>query len=418
MSYSLCKACRMIWLHKGLYLLLLIEVAIGMFLFSYCLNTTMSCNDTVRRIDEGIGTDAVQIVCYLSGTTYQPDGFPVSYDKIEWLQSQPGAEGLSIQYLPYIQSTISFGDTGENTAVYVLFADEKSGAELGFSSIPAEGYIGSNAAQHLQRYFTALEQNEGFVFWFSSLSLSPDSLAFGDEWECSLSRLLPMDTDSEKQVISRSYGSVSAEEQIALADCILLPLSQMGALAQAQGLGGQAALQVFLEDWHGDWKLFTDFVAELNASNADYTYSLTQQSVALHSGAEDVMIPYRTSLWVGISVLAITTSGMIGAFILILHKREKTNAVAIACGATYVRLFMELLTEAGSVILLGTGIGLICSVRAVSQVRIHLLSMTASMHTEAVLCCLGIGVLSALIICGSASLIVKGRQLAEVLKAA
>ena len=123
MDYSLRKACRMIWLNKGIYLLLLIEVAIGMLLFSYCLNTTMSCDDTVRKIDEGIGTDAVQLVCYMSGTTYQPDGFSVSADMIEWLRNQTDAEGLIIQYLPYVQNMLSFADTGENAEIYLLFAD-------------------------------------------------------------------------------------------------------------------------------------------------------------------------------------------------------------------------------------------------------------------------------------------------------
>ncbi|MDE5803127.1 MAG: hypothetical protein K2I22_09465 [Lachnospiraceae bacterium] len=417
MDYSLRKACRMIWLNKGIYLLLLIEVAIGMFLFSYCLNTTMSCDDTVRKIDEGIGTDAVQLVCYMSGTTYQPDGFSVSADMIEWLRNQTDAEGLIIQYLPYVQNMLSFADTEENAEIYLLFADEKSAATLGVSAIPKEGYIGSGAAAHLQHYNSLSTQDNYFTFWLSSLTLSESTLAFGDEWNCSLDLLLPMDSDLEKQTISFSYGSVSTEEQISLSDCIVLPLEQMGALAHAQGLSGQTVVQIFLEDWSGNWKLFIDFVKKLKDANADYNYSLTQQSVELHDGAEDIMIPYRLSLWVGISVLAITTSGMIGIFILILHKREKTNAVSVACGATYGRLFTELLTETGSVILTGTCIGLICSVPAVLRIQIAVLAMKGTIHVEAVLCSLGIAALSTLSICGIATLIVSGRQLAEVLKA-
>lgn len=416
MIYSLRKTGRMIWLHKGMYLLLLIEVAIGMFLFSYCLNTTMSCDDTVRSIDAGIGTDAIQLTCYLSGMNYQPDGFPVEPDFVEQLRQQERAEGLGIQYLPYVQGTIYFADTGESAEIYLLFADEESGIRLGFQTMQGEGYIGSRAAEHLRRLVFS-EPGEQYAFGYSSLALSEKALVFGDEWECLLDQLLPMQEEPEAHVISRSYSSISAGEQILLSDCIVLPFERMGVLAHAEGLNGRVSLQFFLESWNGDFRIFADIVKELNATNADYHFSLTQQSVELHEGAEDLMIPYRTSLWVGISVLAITTSGMIGAFILILHRREKTNAVAVACGATYGKLFAELFVEVGSVIFVGTLIGLICSVPAVLRVRLHVISMMGAMHAEAVLGCLGISVLSTVLICGGATLLVRGRQLAEVLKA-
>lgn len=406
----------MIWLHKGMYLLLLIEVAIGMFLFSYCLNTTMSCDDTVRRIDAGIGTDAIQLTCYLSGMNYQPDGFPVEPDFVEQLRQQERAEGLGIQYLPYVQGMIYFADTGESAEIYLLFADEESSIQLGFQTMQEEGYIGSRAAEHLQcRVFS--EPGEQSAFGYSSLALSEKALVFGDEWECLLDQLLPMQEELEAHAISKSYSSISADEQIMLSDCIVLPLERMGVLAHAEGLNGKVSLQFFLEGWDGDFRIFADLVKELNSINTDYHFSLTQQSVGLHEGAEDLMIPYRTSLWVGISVLAITTSGMVGAFILILHRREKTNAVAVACGATYGKLFAELFAEVGSVIFVGTLIGLICSVPAVLRVRLHAISMMGAMHAEAVLGCLGISVLSTVLICGGATLLVRGRQLAEVLKA-
>lgn len=416
MGYSLHKACRMIWRNKGIYLLLFLEVAVGMFLFSYCLNITMSCDDAVRKIDEGIGEDSIQLSYYLSGTTLFPDGFPVSAEAIEDLRNNPRAKGLTIQYLPYIEHSITFLDTGETASIYIVFADKENGILSAFDNIPEGGYIGSSAAAVLHRYQTLAEQ--GLAFSYSSLTLSADSIAFNGTWSCSLTQLLPMDTALEKQTFSYSYASVSSEEQFSLSDCILFPFEQMNTLAQAQGLGGRAAVQFFLQDWSGDWNLFIDFVRMLNTSRTDYNYSLTQQSISLHRGAEDNMIPYRTSLWQGISVLAITTSGMIGVFILLLHRREKTNAVAVACGATYGKLFAELLTEVGSVIFAGTCIGLICSIPSVLRIRVHGLLNAGTIHPEAVLGCLVICVLSSFIICGSATLIVRKRQLAEVLKTA
>lgn len=416
MDYSLRKACRMIWQNKGIYLLLFLEMAVGIFLFSYCLNITMSCDDTVRKIDEGIGEDSIQLSYLLTGATLLPDGFPVSAKSIEELRNNTAAKGLVIQYLPYVQHTIVFSDTGETANIYVVFADKENGVLSGFDNIPKEGYIGSNAAAYLRRYRTLSEQ--GLASSYSSLTLSTDTIAFGNTWSCSLTQLLPMDTALEKQTFSYSYSSVFSEEQFSLSDCILLPFEQIDMLAHAQGLGGRAVIQFFLRDWSGDWNLFIDFVNKLSASRTDYSYSLAQQSVSLHMAAEDNMIPYRTSLWQGISVLAITTSGMIGVFILLLHRREKTNAVAVACGATYGRLLTELLAEVGSVTFAGTCIGIICSIPPVLRVKIYGFFTGGTIHLQAILGCLIIWALSSLIICGSAMLIVRRRQLAEVLKAA
>ncbi|MCM1103689.1 MAG: ABC transporter permease [Clostridium sp.] len=415
MRYSLQKAVRMIWLHKGMYALLLLEVAAGMFLFSYCLNATMSCDDTVRRIDEGIGTDAVQLSCYLNGTNYQPDGFPVPPDAVEWMRGQEGAEKLRVEYLPYVRGEVYSADTGERAEVYLLFLNEESSALLGFSYVPETGYIGSRAAEALAQ--NVGKENEDALFGYSSLTISDNMLRYGEEWECRIDGMLPMEAEWEEQAVSRSYGSVSAEEQFWLSDCMVLPVERMGVLVHAPGLNGKVSMQFFADEWNGNLEILTDFVKKMNADRDDYHFSLTQQSVELHHSAEDLMIPYRTSLWVGISVLAITTSGMIGAFILILHRRERINAVAVACGATYGRLFAELFVEIGSVIFAGTMIGLILSVPAVLRVRIHALAMEGAMHTGAVCICLFICVMSALLICGGATLLVRRKQPSEALKA-
>lgn len=417
MDYFFRKTGRMIWLHKGLYLLLLIQAAVGMYLFSYCLNTTMSCDDTVRRIDKGIGSDAVQLTCYLTGTNYQPDGFPVTPKQVERLRENQGTKGLGIQYLPYVRGTVDAVGGGESKMIYLLFADAESGAFLGFDGIPEQGCIGSRAAETLRRRESAGQQGQT-SFGLSSLMLSENKIVFGDVWECQFDCLQPMSADLEERVVSGSYDSVSADDQILLSDCIVLPLERMGALTEAEGLNGKVSMQLFTEDGDGDFRVFEDFVRELNAVGNNYHFSLTQQSVELHNSAEDIMIPYRESLWVGVSVLAITTSGMIGAFILILHRREKTNAVSVACGATYGRLFAELLAEAGSVIMAGTLTGLIASVPSVLNVHIGALSMNGIMHAKAVWGCLGIGMLSAFVICAAAAILVRRRQLAEVLKEA
>lgn len=417
MGYFFKKTGRMIWLHRKMYLLLLIQAAVGIYLFSYCLNTTMSCDDTVKKIDEGIGTDAIQLTCYLTGEDYQPDGFPVTPKQMERMRENEAARGLGIQYLPYVQGRVGFANGGESAEICLLFLDEESGAYLGFDSVPEEGCIGSRAAETLRGQKSAGQRGET-AFGLSSLRVSEDQVLFGEEWECPLGALQPMKADLEERAVSSSYDSVSADDQILLTDCIVLPLERMGVLAEAQDLNGRVSVQFFLEDWDGDFGIFAEFVRELNTVGKEYHFSLTQQSVKLHNRAEDIMIPYRESFWIGVSVLAISTSGMIGAFILILHRREKTNAVSVACGATYGRLFAELLAETGSVIMAGTLIGLICSIPSVLKVRIGALSMTGTMHVKAVLGCLVIGIFSTLVICAAAALLVRRRQLAEVLKEA
>ncbi len=417
MDYFFRKTGRMIWLHKKMYLLLLIQAAVGMYLFSYCLNTTMSCDDTVRRIDEGIGRDAVQLTCYLTGTNYQPDGFPVTPGQMERLRQQEGAKGFDMLYLPYVQGTVAIPDTGEWETVCLVFVDEESGALLGFDGVPEQGCIGSRAAETLQRS-GLMEGQEKTAFGLSSLTVSGGRILSGEDWECRISALTPTPAALEERVISGSYDSISADDQILLTDCIMLPIERMNLLAEAEGLNGKVSVQFFPGNREADFHVLVEFVKELNGAGTDYHFSLTQQSVKLHNSAADLMIPYRTLLWLGVSVLAITTSGMIGAFILILHRREKTNAVSVACGATYAGLFAELLAEAGGVIMAGTLIGVVCSGPSVSRVHIAALSMTGTMHGEAVFACLGISALSAMIICGSATLLVKGKQLAGALKEA
>ena len=402
----------MIRIHKIVYLLLLCEVAVGMFLFSKCLNVKLSCEETLQKIDAEIDMESIQLT-YSMGYVMLEHGVALPLEKMERFQENTKVkELLEVRYLPYVTGVVHGGDT--KLQLRVFWADDESYRLLGGeAAIAQNGYIGSRARKYLENY--AGQQD---TYWDGGMNMSENMLTIGEAWKCDLDQFQPMEASVEEAVLYEPLASVTEENQICLADCIILPLSWLQGVENEQEISVDCIVQFRWKSEEKSWGLLTEFLNELSADHSNYQYSLTQQSLKVHDSAADQIIPYQNSLYAGISVLAITTSGMIGVFIILLNKRRKTNAVAIACGATYRRLFTELYIEVFCVLVIGTGIGIGCSIPAVRKTEIRSLGMVAQMHWTVVLLCLVIAALSALLICGIATMVVRKGQIAEVLKEA
>ena len=109
-------------------------------------------------------------------------------------------------------------------------------------------------------------------------------------------------------------------------------------------------------------------------------------------------------------------TGMIGIFILILHRRRKEQAVSLAYGATKRQLFVEVFVEVFLCFLTGALLAGGAAWYVTPKLMIDYLSVTGAWHNLTTLCAAGITLIEALGISGVALAVVGRENVAGTLK--
>jgi ABC-type antimicrobial peptide transport system permease subunit len=145
---------------------------------------------------------------------------------------------------------------------------------------------------------------------------------------------------------------------------VILPLEKMQDLPQLiSDLQNNFVLKYKKSNWQED--LVPAIVKELNRGippeRQDFYFVLSNDYLDLKEEIDSSNFAMSQWLVFAGSVVLLTGIGCVGLMIILMQRRKQFFAVSIAFGSTRRRIMAENIAEVGIVLLLGGGIGLICS---------------------------------------------------------
>ncbi len=409
MRYSIEKA----WFHFrqyiGRYSLLMLIDAVSMTIFMSCLNLSLSCAKEIRDIKERTESEGVELYCSFTKTSA---GYPITPQDI---RDYP-AIAEKLFYFPY-RDSISLDNDGNEYYYQCCFLSDAVFEQLfGMEREAGAVYIGRGAYDTLcrlkERAMQQIEHDDFLYYHFEG-----DVAYIGEEKIVDLSEvhLLP---EEQTDVNLNSQGGYKIGEQISLSDCLILPpemIEEMDFETHAMPYKRVIAIYQGERNDEGVSDLI-GFIRFLSERHPELQYDISDRILDLERSARDLMIPYRRLLLAAISMLLIIMTGMIGIFILILHRRKKEQAVSLAYGATKSQIFLEIFLEVLLCFAVG---GLLAGVAAwyvTPRLVIGYLDLTGAWHGLTVWCAVGITLAEALGISGIALAVVGRENVAGTLK--
>lgn len=411
MHYSLEKA----WFHfcrsLGKYCVLILIDAVSMALFMSCFNLSLSCADRMRKIREQMHNEGIEIS---NRVLLRSAGYPITPQDI---RDYPSIEN-ELFYFPYRYSCSQ--DFDENQYCYRWCFISDAVFEQLFDMEREEGriYLGMGAYHTLNRLRERVSlqiENEGRFLYYQ---FEGDNIYLENHLVMDLSQVKLLDEEQADINLNCPVGLFDAGEQFSLSDCVIMPLELLEEMDyEANPLFYRCVLAVYqgerTDENISELMGFLRFLAE---RHPELQYDIADRVMDLEKSASDLMIPYRSLLLASVSMLLIIMTGMIGIFILILHRRRKEQAVSLAYGATKRQLFVEVFVEVFLCFLTGALLAGGAAWHVTPKLMIDYLSVTGAWHNLTTLCASGITLIEALGISGIALAVVGRENVAGTLK--
>lgn len=411
MRYSMEKAlfhfCRNF---RKYFLLILIDV-VCMSVFMSCFNLSLSCADRMRKIREQMQNEGIEISCPVLSVAA---GYPITPQDI---RDYPSIE-KKLFYFPYRYSFSQDFDENPYCYRWCFLSDAVFEQLFGMEREKERVYIGMGAYHTLnllkERIDLQIEGEERFLCY----RFEGDNVYLEDHLVMDLSRVKLLDEEQTDIYLNCPFGLFDAGEQFSLSDCVIMPLEMLEEMDfDAEPLLYRCVLAVYQgERTNENVSDLMGFIRFLSERHTELQYDIDDRVMDLENAASDLMIPYRSLLLAAVSMLFIIMTGMIGIFILILHRRRREQAVSLAYGATKGQIFGEIFLEVFLCFLAG---GLLAGATAwyvTPKLTIPYLSVTGAWHGLTTLCAVGITLLEAFGISGIALAVVGRENVAGTLK--
>ncbi|MCM1537862.1 MAG: hypothetical protein NC254_05655 [bacterium] len=410
MRYSVEKA----WFHfihnKGKYSVLIAIYAVSMTIFMSCLNLSLSCAAQLRDIKGRVKNENIELS--FSGAIGL--GYPITPQDIE---DYPSIKE-KLFYFPYRDSSVSDRD-GNEYCYYCCFVSDAAFEKLfGMERETGAVYIGRDAYDTLNRLKarSALQDAHDYIYYH----FEADTAYIGEQMVADLSAVQLISEEQGNLCLNTSTSLLSlGNDQIRMSDCLFLPMESLEALdgIQEEGLYSRSVIAAYQGE-RNDESVFEllAFIRFLTERHPRIQYGISDRILKLEKSAADLMIPYRSLLLAAASMLLIIMTGMIGIFILILHRRKKEQAVSLAYGATRSQVFMEVLAEVFLCFAIGDLLAGAAAWYVTPRLQISGLYLTGAWHGLTALGAVGITLLETLGISGIALGVVGSENVAGTLK--
>ncbi|MDE7238101.1 MAG: ABC transporter permease, partial [Lachnospiraceae bacterium] len=363
--------------------MLILMDAVSMIIFMSCLNLSLSCVEEIRDIKERTESEGIEIYCSVLRTSA---GYPITPQDIRDYPTI--AEKLF--YFPYRDSISLDNDGNEYYYQCCFLSDAVFEQLLGMEREAGAVYIGRGAYDTLRRLKErAMLQNEDDDYLY--YHFEGDAAYIGKELVADLSQIIILD-EEQTDISLNSQGQYKIGEQIKLSDCLILPPEMIEEMDyETHAMPYKRVITIYQgERDDGGISDLIGFIRFLSERHPELQYDISDRILDLENSARDLMIPYRRLLLAAISMLLIIMTGMIGIFILILHRRKKEQAVSLAYGATKGQIFLEIFLEVFLCFAVG---GLLAGMAAwyvTPQLTIGYLDLTGAWHGFTVWCAVGI----------------------------
>ena len=412
MRYSIEKAWFHFRQHIGRYSLLILFDVLSMTIFMSCLNLSMSCAERLDELRGKMGKDGIELDYTLWDSS---DGYQITPEDI---RDYPSIEE-KLLYFPYRYNITVDVDGNEYRYQWCFLSDRMFEQLLGAEREAGAVYIGKGAYDTLNRLRERAALQKEYDHFFLHYRFEGDLVYLEDKLVVDLSQVKLL--DEEQTAISLNCPGIifGLGAQISLSDCLVMPLEmieEMNFETSAMVYRGVTAIYQGERD-DESISVLIGFIRFLSERHPKLQYDISDQFLDLERSARDLMIPYRRLLLAAISMLLIIMTGMIGIFILILHRRKKEQAVSLAYGATKSQIFLEVFLEVFLCFAVGGILAGVAAWRVTPELMIGgLFDLAGAWHGLTVWCAVGITLMEALSISGIALAVVGRENVAGTLK--
>ena len=411
MKYSMEKALFHFTHNRIIYSILILVYAVSMTVFMSCFNLSLSCAGQLRAIRSRTETEGIEIS--FSGMFSQ--GYVITQQDI---REYPSIEE-KLLYFPYRDSRVIDADGNDYRYQCCFLSDIVFERLFGIKREAGAVYIGRDAYDTLKRLKErAAGQNEGDQY-FLQYRFEGDIVYLGEEPVADLAQIKLLDETQGNIRLNSSNAMFSMdEEQLCLSDCLILPAERMEESCwetEAMPYGSVIAVYQGERNDENMGELMS-FMRFLSGRHPEVQYGISDRILSLEKSASDLMIPYRSLLLAAFSLLFIIMTGMIGIFILILHRRRREQAVSLAYGATKSQIFMEVFVEVFLCFAIGGVLAGAAAWFVTPGMEVEGIHLVGAWHGVTVLCAAGITLLEALGISGIALAVVGRENVAGTLK--
>ena len=410
LRYSVEKACFYFRQYLGKYSLLLLIDTVGMAIIISCLNLSLSCGERLRVLKKEMEEEGIELDYSMSNASA---GYPIMPQDI---RDYPSIE-KKLFYFPYRYSQCEDCDGNVYSYQCCFLSDAVFEQLFGMEREAGTVYIGDGAYDTLNRIKerAALQDDYDFFLYYH---FEDDIAYLGEEPIADLSQVKRLNEKQADISLNCPNGFFKIGAQISLSDCLILPLEMMEKLDFETGAMPYKCVIAIYQGERADENIseLLGFIRFLSERHPELQYDISDRILELEQAALDLMIPYRSLLLAAISMLLIIMTGMIGIFILILHRRKKEQAVSLAYGATKSQIFLEIFLEVFLCFAVGALFAGVAAWYVTPQLTISYLNLTGAWHGLTVWCAVGITLAEALCISGIALAVVGRENVAGTLR--
>ncbi len=366
--FSVAMAFKKLFHKKLIYLVVVLQIAAGIYLLAAALDNFQARNVVYRESTRTLSSRGIQIIARARGDAPIVDA--LAAEDFTALQNSYGnaldmqlIKALKFSYLAMIQDELKIIDLN------VLFVSDDF---LGMTPSSELTYIGTTARQSIELLGalnkktmdgSALKNGEYFDTIGIAFGLNDNIFLLDDN------RFNVQNVAAELSTVVLNdvllLASVTNDESITLQNAIFLPLSAYCDYAHYLGVSHRGSVKAWLkfevvENVVGSAELY-QLLDQLNALGGEqFSYQIDSRYLQLRETTMQLLEQVIQQMAVALSQLFLVAISSAGILYLILQKRIKSIAVAIMVGSSKNGQVLELLCEVYSVVFSGV----ICGVLA------------------------------------------------------
>lgn len=421
MQYSIRRIFHNIRLHLGVYLIFILEFAIGIAILSGTLTVLVSLQKDLDAEREKMMADKIRVV-------YSPPlGVDYSEDRLKNWEEQiiitddtfyelEKRYGNSMKLNYYIKThndefMVVTWDT-------VFVSDDMFESLFGFPMEEGKMYAGEDIYDDVVNYKDFIQKKNKVSY--DTLILRPVVWVENDEYVLSKKNIYQLEKAPMCSIEALPSGqAVSLEEYwTKTAKCLYVPLKEfptyldllrreyhpINVTENSLTPNFQTALSVEYRDKDFDVNLFPDMLSFLMERNNKYEFTADMSVLQLQYTADSLDGKISDMIAISICVLFVVILGTTGLFLIYLYRRKRQMAVSIAYGSTFSRLFWEIFAE----VLIVTGMGAVLGILAVKKIMPYAVQMYHGAEFQPI--CIAVAIAAALV----SSIIVVGLSFAGI----
>lgn len=348
MKYIFSKVFKMLKWNKWISAILIIELIVGMSVFTYALNLSFSLKKREAE-NKKLKYDVTLQAMTKDGVAARNNIFEAEdYNQIQKFADEKAFVYIAIpQIIPYENEIIEYT---------VLLMDYK-----------------------------IMDLQDGYFYYGRTTYNQVDNINFS----------FPM---LEKHRISDSLDvkQLRTEDQIIkYADSVIVPMNYMDeADFENEITSGALHIELNSREYNEISQVSEDIVSYMSQKYGDeHSFAMSSPQIDLQNNARGVKISIETLNKAGTLIMLIFFVGVVSIFQLLMTQREKGYGVCVACGATAKQISLEMGVEILFLCMVGSVAGCILGFIATYYLDMGIMISVVKVtgHIETVVCCILLG---------------------------